>query len=136
MSININQLTNKRGCTVHKNKYGFHAEISLRKGKYKVLVEYLCTDTVHVYLITPEIIMEDYGIIHTYGMHSPMLHQKKLLRLCLTVPSKNEWSPTVPLLESYIPWAAEWTEFYELWLLTGVWHGGGEHPGTKREEIK
>ena len=37
------------------------------------------------------------------------------------------------LTESYIPWAIEWTEFYELWLLTGTWYGGGVHPGGDKK---
>ena len=26
-----------------------------------------------------------------------------------------------------IPWTIEWLYFYELWLATGEWLGGGEH---------
>jgi hypothetical protein len=28
----------------------------------------------------------------------------------------------------HLPWAAYWLAFYEYWLATGHWLGGGEHP--------
>lgn len=33
-----------------------------------------------------------------------------------------------------IPWTMEWLYYYEIWLATGKWQGGGEHPG--KGEIK
>jgi hypothetical protein len=27
-----------------------------------------------------------------------------------------------------VPWLLLWLSFYELWLITGEWHGGGVHP--------
>lgn len=30
-----------------------------------------------------------------------------------------------------VPWLAEWLEFYEGWLVTGIWYGGGEHPNVE-----
>jgi len=42
------------------------------------------------------------------------------------------------LAETTVPWAARYLYFYEGWLLTGKWSGGGRHPtqeeldGTQR----
>jgi hypothetical protein len=47
-------------------------------------------------------------------------------RLCLHFP--NEWTTAMLIADTIIPWAAEWLVFYELWLATGVWHGGGHEP--------
>lgn len=30
--------------------------------------------------------------------------------------------------DTIVPWTAEWLLNYELWLATGEWVGGGEHP--------
>ena len=45
----------------------------------------------------------------------------------------GEWNEG-RLLTDIIPWASEWLYFYELWLATGEWFGGGEHPPRKRKE--
>ena len=40
----------------------------------------------------------------------------------------GEWNPTMLLSRTIVPWASEWLLFYELWVITGVWLGGGiEH---------
>jgi hypothetical protein len=54
-------------------------------------------------------------------------------RLCLWLPRKNEWVPQMALIETYISWTSEWLNYFEEWLLTGVWSGGGEHPTPKQK---
>ncbi|ACX76279.1 hypothetical protein Fisuc_2696 [Fibrobacter succinogenes subsp. succinogenes S85] len=49
-------------------------------------------------------------------------------RLCLYHPKKRPWDRSMLLSETVIPWAIEWLYFYEIWLCTGQWLGGGEHP--------
>jgi hypothetical protein len=46
--------------------------------------------------------------------------------LCLYLD--GEWSSTMLLADSIVPWASEWLLFYELWVPGGEWHGGGEWP--------
>lgn len=38
------------------------------------------------------------------------------------------------LADTIIPWTVEWLYFYELWLATGEWLGGGEHPDFGKEK--
>jgi len=59
--------------------------------------------------------------------------------LCLFSPSNREWDPTDLIAQTTIFWAAEWLYFYEGWLVTKKWRGGGRHPqqlgeGEKRLE--
>jgi hypothetical protein len=54
-------------------------------------------------------------------------------RLCLWWPKGREWVPTMNLGDTFVPWTAEWLHYFELWLLTGEWSGGGEHPNAKRK---
>lgn len=49
-------------------------------------------------------------------------------KLCLWWPKQREWQPQMKLSETYIPWTAEWLWYFEDWLTTGYWAGGGEHP--------
>ncbi|MBY0411732.1 MAG: hypothetical protein K2Q97_16800 [Burkholderiaceae bacterium] len=54
-------------------------------------------------------------------------------KLCLWLPRKNEWSSQMRLLETYIAWTSEWLNYFEEWLLTDHWAGGGEHPTEKKK---
>lgn len=56
----------------------------------------------------------------------PHMYDQK--SLCLYLPGAGEWTPDQPLTTTVIPWASEWLFFYELWHLTGSWHGGGVEP--------
>lgn len=33
--------------------------------------------------------------------------------------------------ETIVPWASEWLFYFELWLVTKEWMGGGEHPSAR-----
>jgi hypothetical protein len=46
--------------------------------------------------------------------------------LCLYEP--GEWNDRMYLVDSIVPWTAEWLANYEIWLATGDWHGGGVWP--------
>lgn len=50
-------------------------------------------------------------------------------KLCLHLP--GEWSPAMHIAKTTVPWTSEWLFYYEIWLITGNWHGGGhgEPPG-------
>lgn len=59
--------------------------------------------------------------------------KKKKVRICLY--RYQEFSSYKLLANTIVPWTAEWLYFYEIWLATGEWCGGGEHPksGKKKE---
>jgi hypothetical protein len=44
-------------------------------------------------------------------------------QLCLHLD--GEWQPTMSLADTIVPWTSEWLLYYELWLATGTWQGGG-----------
>ena len=64
---------------------------------------------------------------HVYGSDGPGTS------LCLWLPRKNEWLPQMRLVETYLAWTAEWLNYFEEWLATGVWAGGGEHPPPRKK---
>jgi hypothetical protein len=64
---------------------------------------------------------------------------RSLPYLCLFSPSLREWGVTDLIAETTIFWTNEWLYFYEGWLVTKKWRGGGRHPdladdGTKQLE--
>ncbi len=54
--------------------------------------------------------------VHVYGSDDT---------LCLYYP--GEWKGTELIAETIIPWTSEWLLYYEVWSVTGKWHGGGIH---------
>jgi len=50
-------------------------------------------------------------------------------RLCLYLPGKPEWRPWMRLDQTIVPWNLLWLFYFEDWLTSGEWKGGGEHPG-------
>lgn len=53
--------------------------------------------------------------------------RNKTVNVCLHLP--HEFDASQLISECIIPWTAEWLYFYEIWLATGEWCGGGKHPG-------
>ena len=52
--------------------------------------------------------------------------------LCLNLP--EEWNSSMPVAEILIPWISDWIYYYEIWLATGDWIGGGHEPCVGRED--
>jgi hypothetical protein len=48
------------------------------------------------------------------------------VRLCLFCAC--DWSPDKFVANTLIPWAGDWLFFFENWLVTDTWLGGGTHP--------
>jgi len=55
-------------------------------------------------------------------------------RLCLYSPKKKQWTREKLLISTIVPWASEWLQFYELWLINGDWLGGGHDEYSEKIE--
>lgn len=63
------------------------------------------------------------------GRRIPHLYeQKPPQQLCLYLPKRHEWQAWMRLDETIVPWAALWLFYFEEWLESNDWKGGGEHP--------
>lgn len=71
---------------------------------------------------SPKVLSGGRPVPHTYP------HPGTVTKLCLWLPLSHEWSAYMKLSETYLPWAAEWLDYFEEWLATGEWSGGGVHP--------
>ena len=61
------------------------------------------------------------AIPHLYGHNPP--------KLCLYLPKTYEWQPQMRLDLTVVPWSVLWLFYFEEWLLSDDWKGGGMHPG-------
>lgn len=67
--------------------------------------------------------IDDEDFPHNYGVDS----ENNMVQICLY--RHREFTKDKFLANTIIPWTVEWLYFYEIWLATGEWCGGGEHPG-------
>ncbi len=98
---------------------------------YRVEIRYEVGNFPQVRVLSPELERlpgnEEGSLPHVYGPSSDP-------RLCLFDPENDEWNSTMLIADTIIPWTIEWLTFYEFWLMTGVWSGGGRHPTPLSEE--
>ena len=62
------------------------------------------------------------------GRSVPHLYSQAERRLCLYHPSYREWDASKYIGQTIVPWTATWLYFFEEWLYSNDWKGGGEHP--------
>jgi len=65
------------------------------------------------------------------GRKLPHVYKQKPAQLCLYRSKYDEWLPSMFLTETVLPWASLWLFYFEDWLATDEWKGGGEHPDVK-----
>lgn len=86
---------------------------------------------VHAPLLTRRPQTPDVPIPHVYeeGLSPrPML--------CLFDPAERGWWGDQAIADTTLPLVADWLRFYEAWMATGVWTGGGrDHAGSYRAII-
>lgn len=58
----------------------------------------------------------------------PHLYCQRTIRLCLFTPWLREWQPHQRISRTLVLWAKTWLFYFEDWLATGKWEGGGFHP--------
>jgi hypothetical protein len=61
------------------------------------------------------------------GRKLPHVYEQKPPRLCLYMPRTCEWTSSARIDETIVPWTALWLFYFEEWLASGNWKGGGEH---------
>jgi hypothetical protein len=64
-------------------------------------------------------------IPHTYGPDRP----------CLFYPPGREWRSDMTIATTIVPWLSLWLYYYEIWLATGSWQGGGVDHEPKSEKV-
>ena len=64
----------------------------------------------------------------------PHVYNSARQQICLYY-YRHEWNPTIKV-SVLVPWVSEWLYYYERWVLTGTWYGGGKHPHTRKKGKK
>lgn len=94
---------------------------------YNIKLEYKKGFKPRVYLYGEHIIgIEKKNFPHHYEIKD----NGKQVELCLYIPF--EFNDSMIIADTIILWAQEWLFYYEIWILTNEWHGGGRHPAVKK----
>ena len=78
---------------------------------------------------TPEVFVERPDLVELAGGRKlPHVYRQSPPRLCLYLPGTGEWQPWMRIDQMIVPWTSLWLYFFEDWLATDEWKGGGQHP--------
>lgn len=103
----------------------FEASPTPLSRRYLVRIEYRQGDKPLVFVDRPDLV-ELSG-----GRRLPHVYKQRPTRLCLYFPSTGEWKASMRIDLTIVPWALLWLFYFEEWLDTDEWKGGGLHPGEQ-----
>jgi hypothetical protein len=89
---------------------------------YRVRISYRLEKAPRVAVLSPT--------LSDRGDGTPIPHRYSDGSLCLYFPRYGEWASNYFLVDTIVPWTSLWLYYYEVWLATGTWHGGGIHTKT------
>lgn len=93
---------------------------TVRSDTYSVRIDYATPLHPEITIVAPQLEIPPGSVLpHTYGGE----------RLCLCYP--QQWNRTMLIATTIVPWASEWLLHYEIWKITGEWHGGGHEPASE-----
>ena len=116
---------------IKSGKLVWHCTLNLGEeyGQYKIKLVYGLHSSPQVFVVEPNL----YEI--TDGEEPPHIYvfNEHETKLCLFYPSSGEWSPNKHLSDTMVPWACLWFIYFNGWLATGKWYGGGKHPEPNKD---
>lgn len=95
---------------------------------YTLHVEFREGDRPEVFVDHPDLVAlaEGRKLPHVYGELPTCL--------CLYLPSSGEWHGGLLIASTVVPWAVLWLYFFEEWLVSDEWKGGGVHPANDESD--
>jgi len=96
---------------------------------YDARIEYRQGTSPQVFIDHPDLIeLAD-------GRRLPHVYEQSPTLLCLFLPGSGEWSAWMRLDQTVVPWTALWLLYFEEWLFSGKWAGGGLHPVVRERGL-
>jgi hypothetical protein len=99
---------------------------------YKLKITYKLGQAPKAYIVSPKPLQLAEGakrLPHTYN------YSNGKQQLCLYLPGTGEWRPSMVIAQTIVHWAVQWMYYYEIWVTTGRWMGGG-HGNWDVEKIE
>ncbi|MCC6655244.1 MAG: hypothetical protein IT231_08770 [Flavobacteriales bacterium] len=105
-------------------------------------LRWTCSIQPHPHCATYEVLIEyDLGFVPKAYIDSPKLfchadvklphcNDQESQWLCLSYNRAKDWTSSMFIAKTTVPWTSEWLVHYEIWCVTGTWEGGGVHIGV------
>jgi hypothetical protein len=102
--------------------WGYSTSPTPMSRDYQIRIDYRLDGVPRVFVDGPDlsILADDHRLPHVYEQKPP--------RLCLYLPGTGEWARWMRIDQTIVPWAALWLFYFEDWLISRDWKGGGMHP--------
>lgn len=82
---------------------------------YTTRIDYKRGHYPSIRVLAPELKATEAGFLpHTYDDGTLCLHDV------------GQWNAAMLIVDTIVPWAAEWLLYYEMWLATGEWYGDAD----------
>jgi len=107
--------------------WNFTAQPTPVSREYALRISYRQGATPKIWIISPDLHQ------FTDGRKIPHLYEQNPPRLCLYYVKTDEWTPTMLIASTIVPWAILWLYYFEEWLFSDEWKGGGIHPGEEHD---
>ena len=91
---------------------------SVTSDRYTIQLEYAVPERPRVTVLQPT--------LRLAAGRTKLPHVFDGKELCLHL--STDWNPELRISEFVMPWISLWLIFYETWLVTGEWLGGGHEP--------
>ena len=117
--------------TLRRLKWEMDIVPSPNSSTYRIRIDYTIGTPPKVYVIDPAVLKKADG-----ATLLPHVFDSEKQRLCLFYGRFSEWDASMFLSRTIVPWASEWLNFYELWVVTGEWLGEGIEHSRKTPFIK
>ncbi len=95
---------------------------------YDARIEYQQGKSPEVFIDAPDL------TLLAEGQPLPHVYAESPTRLCLYLPGSGQWNDWMRLDLTMVPWTALWLFYFEEWLCSGAWAGGGQHPSRRDRE--
>jgi hypothetical protein len=100
----------------------FEAEPTPLSRRYTIELTYASGSSPDVIVRSPDL------VVLAEGRRLPHVYQQQPPMLCLYKPGKYEWTAHMRIDLTIVPWTSLWLFYFEDWLTSNEWKGGGEHP--------
>lgn len=117
--------------TLRRLKWEMDIVPSPNSSTYRIRIDYTIGTPPKVYVIDPAVLKKADG-----ATLLPHVFDTEKQHLCLFYGRFGEWDASMFLSQTIVPWASEWLNFYELWVITGEWLGEGIGHSRKTPFIK
>lgn len=88
---------------------------------YRLKLDYVLSRSPEILVIDPDL------RALAAGRTIPHLYDQARVRLCLYLPKTGEWHDRRLLSGTIVPWSILWLLYFEEWLASDDWKGGGVH---------